>query len=264
MGHAQEIRNGAVPHASPSGLVVNGVNKSFGGLKVLSGVSLSCGPGEIVGLIGPNGAGKSTLINAITSLMDVDAGEVSIGGRRVSNTTPQACMSAGLARTFQNIKLFSRLTVRQNVEVALTSGRRDRPTETAAIDVNELLAWFGLDRVAHWKAGSLSYGNQRRLEIARALALGPAFLLLDEPAAGMNSGETTALISAATGIRDRFGCGMIVIDHDLRFIMSLCQRIFVLDAGEIVASGTPQEIRTNPRVIEVYIGQERSKKQSGT
>jgi branched-chain amino acid transport system ATP-binding protein len=250
------------PHSS--GLFVCGVSKSFGGLKVLRSVDLACNPGEIVGLIGPNGAGKSTLINAITSLMRVDAGEVRIGNQRVSNTTPQFCMSAGLGRTFQNIKLFTRLTVRQNIEVALTSGKRDRAEQTASIKVDELLASFELDRISHWKAGALSYGNQRRLEIARALALGPAFLLLDEPAAGMNAAETTALISAATAVRDRFGCGMIVIDHDLRFIMTLCQRIYVLDAGEIVATGAPLEIRQNHRVIEVYIGTERSRKHSGT
>lgn len=264
MGHVEETQSGKLLDVRSNGLVVSGVSKSFGGLKVLREVDLTCHPGEIVGLIGPNGAGKSTLINAVTSLMEIDAGEILISGRRVSNTTPQYCMSAGLARTFQNIKLFTRLTVRQNIEVALTSGRRDRPEKTTSIDVDELLAWFGLERIAHWKAGALSYGNQRRLEIARALALGPAFLLLDEPAAGMNEGETTALISAVKGIRDRFGCGMIVIDHDLRFIMTLCQRISVLDAGEIVANGTPQAIRKNPRVIEVYIGHERSEKHSGT
>ncbi|MFT3730663.1 MAG: ABC transporter ATP-binding protein [Hyphomicrobium sp.] len=249
--------------ASSNGLVVKGVSKSFGGLKVLRNVTLDCAPGEIVGLIGPNGAGKSTLINAITSLMAIDAGEVSINSQRVSNTTPQFCMAVGLARTFQNIKLFSRLTVRQNVEVAFTSGQRERPQATKSIDVDELLKWFGLDRIAHWKASALSYGNQRRLEIARAIALGPAILLLDEPAAGMNAAETTDLISAVQGIRDRFGCGVIVIDHDLRFIMTLCHRIFVLDAGEIVACGNPEEIRQNPRVIEVYIGQQRSKDHSG-
>lgn len=261
MEEVQDNRQNAAAYVPSNDLLVRGVSKSFGGLKVLRGVDLKCEPGEIIGLIGPNGAGKSTLINAITSLMGIDAGDVLIGSRRVSNTTPQFCMSAGLARTFQNIKLFTRLTVRQNIEVALTSGHRERSNQTARIDVGELLAWFGLDRIAHWKAGALSYGNQRRLEIARALALGPAFLLLDEPAAGMNAAETTALISAVQGIRDRFGCGMIVIDHDLRFIMTLCQRIYVLDAGEIIASGTPAEIRRNPRVIEVYIGHERSRKQ---
>jgi len=240
------------------GLIVSGVRKSFGGLKVLRGIDLACEPGEIVGLIGPNGAGKSTLINAITSLMPVDEGHVAIAGQIVSNTTPQHCMAAGLARTFQNIKLFTRLTVRQNIEVALTSGRRDRPKQTEAISVDDLLGWFNLDQIADWKAAALSYGNQRRLEIARALALGPALLMLDEPAAGMNAGETTVLGSAIKGIRDRFGCGVIVIDHDLRFIMTLCQRIYVLDAGEIVATGTPAEIRKHPRVIEVYIGHTRS------
>lgn len=264
MVQGQESNPNATSNARSSALVVAGVCKSFGGINVLRGVDLDCRPGEIVGLIGPNGAGKSTLINAITSLLRIDAGQVSIGGQQVSNTTPQFCMSAGLARTFQNIKLFTRLTVRQNIEVALTSGRRDRPEQVAAIDGDDLLSWFGLENIAHWKAGALSYGNQRRLEIARALALGPSFLLLDEPAAGMNPGETTALITAVKNSRDRFGCGVIVIDHDLRFIMTLCQRIFVLDAGEIVASGPPQEIRENPRVIEVYIGHERSKEHSQT
>lgn len=243
-------------------LVINGISKRFGGLAVLKEVNLDCRPGEIVGLIGPNGAGKTTLINAITSLMPVDAGEVLIGERRVSNSTPQLCMAAGLARTFQNIKLFTRLTVRQNVEVALTSGLRERPQQTRNINVDDLLSGLKLDKVSHWRAGALSYGNQRRLEIARALALGPSFLLLDEPAAGMNVGETTALIGAIRSIRDQFGCGMIVIDHDLRFILTLCQRIFVLDAGEIVAAGAPADIRKDPKVIEVYIGHERSKKVS--
>lgn len=264
MAHVQESNPDAASNSQSRALVVSGVCKRFGGINVLRGVDLDCQPGEIVGLIGPNGAGKSTLINAITSLLRIDAGRVSVGSSVVSNTSPQFCMSSGLARTFQNIKLFTRLTVRENIEVALTSGRRDRPEQAGAIDVHDLLSWYALDNIAHWKAGALSYGNQRRLEIARALALGPSFLLLDEPAAGMNAGETTALITAVKNSRDRFGCGVIVIDHDLRFIMTLCQRIFVLDAGEIVASGPPQEIRENPRVIEVYIGHERSKEHTGT
>ncbi len=245
-------------------LVVSGVSKSFGGLSVLRSASLDCNRGEIVGLIGPNGAGKSTLINAISSLMPVDEGEVRLGDRRISNTTPQLCASAGVARTFQNIKLFARLTVRQNVEVALTSCRRDRPDRAGAIDVDALLEGFGLLAIADWKAGALSYGNQRRLEIVRALALGPDFLLLDEPAAGMNAVETTALIGSVQRIRDAFGCGVIVIDHDLRFIMTVCERIYVLDMGEIVASGTPEEVRRNPRVIEVYIGNERARRRPAT
>jgi branched-chain amino acid transport system ATP-binding protein len=252
------------PHdpRGPARLVVSGVSKSFGGLSVLRSASLDCARGEIVGLIGPNGAGKSTLINAMSSLMPIDAGEVRLGDRLISNTTPQLCASAGVARTFQNIKLFARLTVRQNVEVALTSCRRDRPDRAGAIDVDALLDAFGLLAIADWKAGALSYGNQRRLEIVRALALGPDFLLLDEPAAGMNAVETTALIGSVQRIRDAFGCGVVVIDHDLRFIMTVCERIYVLDMGEIVASGTPDEVRRNPRVVEVYIGHERAKRQT--
>ncbi|KAB2886518.1 MAG: ABC transporter ATP-binding protein [Albidovulum sp.] len=249
-------------HGGP--LVVSGVCKSFGGLEVLHDVSLDCRPGEIVGLIGPNGAGKSTLINAITSLMPVSSGEVRLGGVRVSNTSPQFCAASGLGRTFQNIRLFTRLTVRQNVEVAFTSGQRDRPDLSRRVDVAALLDQFDLTRFADWKAGALPYGSQRRLEIVRALALAPDFLLLDEPAAGMNAGETTALIAAVRRASDDFRCGVIVIDHDLRFIMTLCSRIFVLDAGRIIASGTPDEVTRNPRVIEVYIGHSRKGKTAST
>lgn len=241
-------------------LVVTDVCKSFGGVQVLHGVSLDCAPGEIVGLIGPNGAGKSTLINAITSLMPVSSGEVTVGGVRVSNATPQFCAASGLARTFQNIKLFTRLTVRQNVEVAHTSGLRDRRSRSAGIDIDALLEQFDLSRFSDWKAGALPYGSQRRLEIVRALALAPEFLLLDEPAAGMNAAETTALISAVRQACEKFRCGVVVIDHDLRFIVTLCNRIFVLDAGRIISSGTPEEVTKDPKVIEVYIGHSKSKK----
>lgn len=256
----------AVPPAKTHGgpLVVSGVCKSFGGLQVLHSVSLDCAPGEIVGLIGPNGAGKSTLINAITSLMPVTSGEVRLGGVRVSNTSPQFCAASGLGRTFQNIKLFTRLTVRQNVEVAHTSGLRDRPQLSRRIDVDALLEQFDLTRCADWKAGALPYGSQRRLEIVRALALAPDFLLLDEPAAGMNAAETTALIAAVRRASAEFRCGVIVIDHDLRFIMTLCSRIFVLDAGRIIAAGTPEEVTRNPKVIEVYIGHSKNKKPKPT
>lgn len=261
-----DTSQGGIPPTETHGgpLVVSGVCKSFGGLQVLHDVSLDCRPGEIVGLIGPNGAGKSTLINAITSLMPVSSGEVRLGGVRVSNTSPQFCAAAGLGRTFQNIRLFTRLTVRQNVEVAHTSGRRDRPELSRRVDVAALLDQFDLTRFADWKAGALPYGSQRRLEIVRALALAPDFLLLDEPAAGMNAGETTALIAAVRRASGDFRCGVIVIDHDLRFIMTLCSRIFVLDAGRIIASGTPEEVTRNPKVIEVYIGHSRKRKAATT
>lgn len=258
-------RTQAVAGGSASGaltgtaLTVSGVCKSFGGLQVLHDVSLECGIGEIVGLIGPNGAGKSTLINTITSLTPVNSGVVKVGQVAVSNTSPQFCAQAGLGRTFQNIKLFTRLTVRQNVEVAHTSGLRDRAERTRKIDIDGLLAEFELTEFADWKAGTLSYGSQRRLEIARALALGPDFLMLDEPAAGMNAAETTALISSVRRASEAFGCGVIVIDHDLRFIMTLCRKIYVLDAGRIIAAGPPDVVMREPRVIEVYVGNSKNK-----
>lgn len=244
-------------HGGP--LTVSRVCKSFGGLEVLHDVSLDCQPGEIVGLIGPNGAGKSTLINAITSLMPVSSGEVRLGDVVVSNTSPQFCVASGLGRTFQNIKLFTRLTVRQNVEVARTSGMRDRPVFSRNVDIDALLEEFDLTPFKNWKAGTLPYGSQRRLEIVRALALAPDFLLLDEPAAGMNAAETTALITAVRQASEEFGCGVIVIDHDLRFIMTLCNRIFVLDAGKIIAAGAPDEVTKNKNVIEVYVGHSKTK-----
>ena len=247
--------------ATGASLSVSGVCKSFGGLQVLKNVSLDCAAGEIVGLIGPNGAGKSTLVNAITSLMPIDSGDVRLGDVVVSNSSPQFCAAAGLGRTFQNIKLFQRLTVQQNVQVAHASGRRNRPGRCDDIDIMGLLAQFDLMRFADWRAGSLPYGSQRRLEIVRALALGPDFLMLDEPAAGMNAVETTALIDSVQRASADFGCGVVVIDHDLRFIMTLCNRIFVLDAGTIIASGTPGEVAENPEVIEVYIGHAKKKNQ---
>ncbi len=265
MRHSTASGGHAFPRETHGGsLVVSNVCKSFGGLKVLHDVSLDCAPGEIVGLIGPNGAGKSTLINAITSLMTVTSGEVSLGGVRVSNTSPQFCAASGLGRTFQNIKLFTRLTVRQNVEVAHASGLRDRPARSRDIDIGALLDQFGLTPFADRKAGTLAYGNQRRLEIVRALALAPDFLLLDEPAAGMNAAETTALVSSVRQASEQFRCGVIVIDHDLRFIVTLCNRIFVLDAGRVIASGTPEAVTRDPRVIEVYIGHSKNKKAGPT
>ena len=239
-------------------LTVSDVSKHFGGVYALRNVSLTCESGEIVGLIGPNGAGKTTLLNVISAALPLDDGEVRLGERRIDSTSPRDCAVAGVARTFQNIRLFGGLTVRQNVEVAFTTSEHYRAQQIANQSVDSIIEQLGLQRDSFRKARELPYGQQRRLEIARALALAPEFLLLDEPAAGMNEAESQALIGHVRGIRDRFGCGIIVIDHDLRFIMTVCERINVLHMGELIAGGPPSQIQKDPRVIEVYIGGRRT------
>ena len=238
-------------------LDVSSVSKHFGGVYALQDVSMTCESGEIVGLIGPNGAGKTTLLNVISSAFPLDQGEVRLDDRRIDSLTPQKCAIAGIARTFQNIRLFNRLTVRENVEVGFTTAQRRRSNRLNGLAVDTLLRELDLGAVAERPAMTLPYGQQRRLEIARALALAPEFLLLDEPAAGMNDAESTELISSVRGIRDRAGCGIFIIDHDLRFIMNVCERIHVLHMGELIAQGRPDEVQKNPRVIEVYIGSRR-------
>lgn len=238
-------------------LTAANVSKHFGGVYALKDVSLSCESGEIVGLIGPNGAGKTTLLNVISAALPLDEGEVRLGEKRIDSTSPRHCAVAGIGRTFQNIRLFGGLTVRQNIEVSFTTSERYRARQIADLSVDSIVDQLGLRGDSFRKARELPYGQQRRLEIARALALAPEFLLLDEPAAGMNEAESTALIGDVRGIRDRFGCGIIVIDHDLRFIMTLCERINVLHMGELIAIGPPTEIQNHPRVVEVYIGSRR-------
>jgi branched-chain amino acid transport system ATP-binding protein len=235
-------------------LSVEQVSKRFGGVQALQDVTLVCRPGEIVGLIGPNGAGKSSLVNVVTGLIAPDGGQVRLGDRELAGRGPEFAAQSGVARTFQNLRLFKQLSVRQNVEVALTSGHRHRPDRVAGLTVDALLAQQGLSDLAEAPAGVLSYGHQRRLEIARALALGPEVMLLDEPAAGMNDQETEALALTIREIRDERSLGIIVIDHDLGFIMGLCDRITVMDMGRVVADGTPEAIRNDPVVIEIYLG----------
>lgn len=234
-------------------LRVDCVSKHFGGVIALKNVSLVARSREIVGLIGPNGAGKTTLVNVITRITEADNGTVTLNGQDLSSLSPANIAHLGIARTFQHIRLFGALTVYQNVEVALSVARRHRGFEPP-VSVTELLTRVGLQAVTDREASTLAYGHQRRLEIARALALVPDFLLLDEPAAGANEAESEELNDMIKQINDEAGCGTLVIDHDLQFIMNICDRLYVLDEGEIIAHGTPSDIQEDPRVVEVYIG----------
>ena len=236
-------------------LSVEAVSKSFGGVKALGGVTLSCASGEILGLIGPNGAGKSTLVNAISGVLTLDEGRVRLDGEDISGRGAEYCARAGIGRTFQNIRLFKELTVRQNIEVSLITCEKVRPDQAARIDIDALLAEYQLDGFADSLAGNLAYGNQRRLEIARALALGPKLLLLDEPAAGMNDAESQALAVAIEKIRRDVVCATIVIDHDLHFINKLCDRLCVLDQGRVIKTGIRADVWADPQVIAVYTGE---------
>jgi len=237
-----------------AGLCVEDLKVAFGGLHVIDGADLECGPGEIVGLIGPNGAGKTTMLNVISGTLTPTAGRVLLDNAELTGRPPMACARAGIARTFQNIRLFAGLTVRQNIEVAHTTPLRHRRGTDRRPTVDELLDELELGNVADRKATTLPYGLQRRVEIARAMALAPRVVLLDEPAAGMNDAESLSLIELFRGIRDRSGAGLVVIDHDLRFITGVCERIYVLAKGGIIAHGPPAEVQANPDVIEVYLG----------
>lgn len=235
-------------------LDISNLSKRFGGVYAVRGVTLRCEAGEILGLIGPNGAGKSTLINLITGTLRPDTGSVTMDGRSLVGMTVPQCARAGVGRTFQNIRLFAHLDVRQNVEVAHTTASAHRVGGPELHSIDDLLARMGLLDLADRMATTLPYGLQRRLEIARALALAPSYLLLDEPAAGMNDSESEQLVDLIQQIRSDFGCGVLVIEHDLRFIRRVCERVAVLHMGEILTIGGPEEVLNDPRVIEVYIG----------
>jgi branched-chain amino acid transport system ATP-binding protein len=235
-------------------LSIEDVSKSFMGVRALKSVSFASAPNEILGLIGPNGAGKSTLVNAISGVLKPNRGSIRLGDIEIAGRGPEFAARLGIGRTFQNLRLFPSLTVRQNVEVGLITCRRHRPDMARSIDIDRLLDQFALSADAERPAGTLPYGQQRRLELARAEALGAKLLLIDEPAAGMNDYETAALADQLRAIRQRSGATLLVIDHDLHFIMDVCDRICVLDMGEVVAIGTPSEIRHHPKVIEIYLG----------
>jgi branched-chain amino acid transport system ATP-binding protein len=254
--------------ANTDTLTLKSVSRSFGGLVAVSNFSLDLRVGELIGLIGPNGAGKTTAFNLVTGVYWPTTGEILLGNRRIDGLDPVAINHAGVARTFQNIRLFKNLSVLDNVVVGFTRSaehgllrtilrtprcfRERNASEQRGMDLLETL---GLADKCNFVAKNLPYGDQRRLEIARALATGPKMLLLDEPAAGMNPAEKAELMNLIRFIRDRFGVGILLIEHDMKLVMTICERITVLDHGETIAVGTPEQVQNNPDVIEAYLGE---------
>lgn len=250
-------------------LNVKQASRTFGGLKALTDVSLYLNEGELIGLIGPNGAGKTTLFNLLTGVYEPSEGQVLLSGESIGGMKPYKINWKGAARTFQNIRLFGNMTVEENVKIAFHQHAKhniwatflrlpgyfkgEREITNEALN---LLKIFKLDQMKDELAKNLSYGNQRRLEIARALASRPKLLLLDEPAAGMNPNETEELMHLIRWIREEFNLTILLIEHDMSLVMGVCDRIYVLDRGMLIANGTPEMIRSNPKVIEAYLGQE--------
>ncbi|WP_324824399.1 ABC transporter ATP-binding protein [Sinanaerobacter sp. ZZT-01] len=256
-------------------LSVEKLTKSFGGLTAVSNVNMEIQEGELVGLIGPNGAGKTTLFNLLTGVYEPSKGTIALNTkenpRRIDGCKPYHITKEGIARTFQNIRLFKDLTVLDNVRIAMHQNIRYQmpgaffhtagyhKEEKRLVDESEeLLKIFNLTHKKMELAKNLPYGEQRHLEIARALATKPSLLLLDEPAAGMNPNETAELTATIAWLREKFDLSILLIEHDMSLVMKVCERIYVLDYGMMIANGTPEEIRSNKRVIEAYLGEDMS------
>jgi len=237
---------------SESSLDVVEISVEFAGLRALDRVSLSLAPRRILGLIGPNGSGKTTLINAITGHVRLAGGRIALGADELSGLPPRSVSLRGIARTFQIVRLFNNLTVRENIETAALAHGKNR--RAAGEKTEALLSEFGLAGRADDMGSGLNFGDKRRVEIARALAADPAFLLLDEPAAGMNEAETDVLLHHLAELPRSRGLGLLIIDHDMGLIMRLCDRLHVLASGRTIAEGDAATVRVNPAVIEAYLG----------
>ena len=248
-------------------LTAANITVRFGGLVAVKDVSFTVPPASIVSLIGPNGAGKTTFFNVLTGLYRPSSGQVTLNGREITGVTPHKIASLGLGRTFQNIRLFGLMTAAENVMVAMHSHttsnilqivgrtRHQRREEVESREfAQQMLDFVGIGRHADEYARNLSYGDQRRLEVARALALRPKVLLLDEPTAGMNPQESAVFVDFVRRVRDEQGVSILLIEHDMSVVMRASERITVLDQGEKIAEGGPDDIRNNPRVVEAYLG----------